>query len=484
MKPLNVLYIMSDQHQGKASGCYGHDFVQTPNIDKLAASGTRFTRSFTNSAICVPARAALATGKHVHQTEYWDNGHPYEGKVKAWHHMLKENGTSATSIGKLHFRNETDDTGFEEQIIPMHVVEGKGDARGCIKRPMTPPMKESGTMTQCGPGDSPYLQYDHNIAEKACEWLRAKAADPNKDPFCAFVSFVCPHPPYIAPQEFYDIYDRIEMPMPKMRADGTEYHPWIEKSQLQRNYDDFVTEESLPVLMKSYYGTTSYLDSNIGKVLAALDETGLRDNTIIIYTSDHGENLGTRRLWGKSNMYEEASFIPMIISGPEIPGGKVSDTPVTLIDIAPTILDAQDLNEVSAAEELPGSSLIGIAQAESDTNRVAFTEYHAAAADRSAFMIRKGKYKYIHYVSYEPELFDLDSDPQELTSLHTDPAHAGALKELEAELRAICDPEEIDERAYQSQCAKVEAAGGRDALMARGKYQGTPAPGHKPVFMT
>jgi choline-sulfatase len=482
--PLNVLYIMSDQHQGKSSGCYGHDFVQTPNIDKLAASGTRFTRAFTNSAICVPARAALATGKYVHQNEYWDNGHPYEGNVKSWHHMLKENGASATSIGKLHFRNETDDTGFEEQIIPMHVVGGHGDARGCIKRPMTPPVAESKTMTDCGPGDSPYLQYDHNIAEKACKWLRAQAANPNKDPFVGFVSFVCPHPPYIAPQEFYDIYDKMEMPKPKVSDPDDPVHPWIEKSHSMRNHNDFVTAESRPVLMKSYYGNISYLDSNIGKVIAALEETGLRDNTIIIYTSDHGENLGTRRLWGKSNMYEEASFIPMIISGPDVPGGKVSDTPVTLVDIAPTILDSQDLNEVSAAQGLPGTSLIEVAQADSDTDRVAFTEYHAAAAERSAFMIRKGKYKYIHYVSFEPELFDFDSDPEELTSLHNDPAHADALKAMESELRAICDPEAVDEAAYQSQCAKVEAAGGREALMARGKYQGTPAPGHDPVFMT
>ena len=99
-------------------------------------------------------------------------------------------------------------------------------------------------------------------------------------------------------------------------------------------------------------------------------------------------------------------------------------------------------------------------------------------------MIRKGNYKYIHYVSYEPELFDLEADPEELTSLHKDPAHQAALKDLEAELRAICDPEAVDEAAYQSQCAKVEAAGGRDALMARGKYQGTPAPGNPPIFMT
>lgn len=484
MEKMNVLFIMSDQHQGKASGCYGHDFVQTPNIDYLASSGTRFTNSYTDSAICVPARAAIATGRYVHQTEYWDNGHPYEGRVKAWHHMLKENGSSATSIGKLHFRNETDNTGFEEQIIPMHVVEGKGDARSCIKRPMTPPMTQSKTMTDIGAGQTSYQQYDNDIATRACEWLRTKAADPNTDPFCAFVSFVCPHPPYKAPAEFYDLYSKIEMPEPKLRDPDAEYHPWIKLGQSQRNFDDFVTEDSLPILLRSYYGSISYLDRNIGRVVKVLEETGLRDNTIIIYTSDHGENLGTRRLWQKSNMYEEASFIPMILSGPGIPEGKVSNTPVTLIDIAPTILDSQGLLDVSKSHGLPGSSLLNLAQAENDVNRIAFTEYHAAAADRSAFMVRKGRYKYIHYVSYEPELFDLENDPDELNSLHNDPNHYATLERMEADLRSICNPEFVDEQAYISQCAKVQAAGGRDAVMARGKYQGTPTPGNNPEFLT
>ena len=483
MKPLNVLFIMSDQHQGKASGCYGHPFVQTPTIDALAASGTRFTRAYTNSPICMPARAALATGRFVFQTGNWDNGHPYEGKVKSWHHMLRENGVGATSIGKLHFRNETDDTGFERQIVPMHAVAGRGDARSCIKRPMTGPMKASKHMTEFGPGDSPYLQYDADIAEKACDWLRARAADPNTDPFCAFVSFVCPHPPYIAPPEVYEIYERIEMPTPKLSDRETELHPWLVKNHWHRNYDDFVTEETRPGLLRSYYGTTTYLDRNIGKVLAALEETGLRDDTLIFYTSDHGENLGTRRGWGKSNMYEEACNIPMILSGPDVPAGKVCDTPVTLVDVAPTILDAVDMNEVAAEQGLPGDSMIGLAQADSDPDRIGFSEYEAAAADRAAFMIRKGRYKYIHYVGYEPELFDLEADPEELTSLHADPAHQDARHRLEADLRSICDPDDVDEAAYRSQCARVEEAGGREAVTARGKYQGTPAPGHPAIYM-
>jgi choline-sulfatase len=482
MKPLNILYIMSDQHQGKASGCYGHPFVRTPNIDALAARGTRFTAAYSNSPICVPARAVIATGQHVFETGHWDNAHPYEGRTKSWHHLLREHGRPATSIGKLHFRNETDDTGFGKQIIPMHVVGGAGDLRSCIKRPMTRPMLSSKTVTDIGPGASPYLQYDHDIAERTCDWLRARASDKGAGPFTVFVSFVCPHPPYIAPREFYDLYPTSDMPMPKLSDPDAVTHPWIQKMERNRNYNDFVTQESRRVILASYYGCVTYLDRNIGQVLDCLDECGLRDETLVIYTSDHGDNLGARRLYGKSNMYEEAAFIPMIVAGPNVPENKVSNTPVTLLDIAPTVLDAAGLDEQATEQALPGRSLVEIAKAEPDPDRVAFCEYYAAAADRAAFMIRKGQYKYIHYVGYEPELFNLDADPEELSDLSHDAHYRTAVADYEAILRTIVDPVAADEAAYRSQTALVDANGGREALMARGKYEHTPAPGEAVAF--
>jgi choline-sulfatase len=482
MKPKNILYIMSDQHQGKASGCYGHPFVKTPNIDALAARGTRFTTAYTNSAICVPARAVIATGQYVFKTGYWCNAHPYQGHTKSWHHMLADNGIAATSIGKLHFSNDRDDTGFAEQIIPMHVVEGKGDLRSCIKRPMTGSMKASKTMTDIGPGESPYTKYDHDIAQRTCAWLRDRAGKPGAKPFVGFVSFVCPHPPYIAPREFYEMYPTDSIPTPKLSAPDAVTHPWIQKMERNRNYNDFVTEESRRVLLASYYGCISYLDYNIGKVLACLDECGMRDDTLVIYTSDHGDNLGTRRLFGKSNMYEEAAFIPMIVAGPGVPEGKVSATPVTLLDVAPTMLHGAGLKDTAGQFGMPGVSLLDVAGAASNPDRVAFCEYYAAAADRAAFMIRKGRYKYIHYVGYEPELFDLQSDPEELSDLAGKATHQETVRQYEAILRGIVDPEAADEEAYRCQTALVDANGGRDALTSRGKYEGTPAPGEPAVY--
>lgn len=480
----NFLFIMSDQHQQKAAGCYGHPFVKTPNIDRLAAAGTRFATAYTNSAICVPARAVLATGRYVHDIEYWDNAHAYDGRVKSWHHTLTEHGLGATSIGKLHFRTREDPTGFVEQVNPMHIVDGIGDLRSSVKRPMAPPFKRSKTAEEIGPGESSYTQYDRDITRLTCAWLRANGKPADGKPWVLFSSLVCPHPPHIAPPEFYEIYPTDSLPVPKLSEPDAPTHPWIGLQERNRNHNDFLTDETRRVLIASYYGCISYLDANIGQIIDCLEETGLADDTVVVYTTDHGENLGTRRLWGKSNMYEEACALPMIVAGPGVPAGKVSRTPVTLADVAPTVLDTVGLGEIIEGQGFEGRSLVALADADDAPDRIAFSEYYAAAADRAAFMIRKGRYKYIHYVGYEPELFDMEADPEELSNLAADPGHAGTLAEFEADLRAIVDPEEMDERAYRSQATLIERHGGRDAIIGRGAFGATPPPGHKAEYGT
>ena len=483
MTARNVLFIMSDQHQQKVTGCYGHDFIKTPHIDALAARGTRFTTAYTNSAICVPARAALATGRYVNETHYWDNSHGYEGRVKSWHQLSGEQGAGVTAIGKLHYRSDKDPTGFEASMIPMHVDGGIGDIRGCVKRPMAPSLKRSKIVERIGPGESSYTRSDNEIMEKACAWLKARGANKQGQPWTLMCSFVCPHPPHIAPQAFYDLYDKIDFPMPKMSDPEVPLHPWIHLLQRSRNHEDFLTPATKKILMNSYYGCVSYLDSNIGKVIAALDAAGLRDDTLIIYTTDHGENLGARRLWGKNNMYEESAAIPMIVAGPGVPEGKISTTPVTLIDIGPTVLDTIGHNEITAQETLPGQSLIQLANAAPDPERVAFSEYYAAGADRASFMIRKGKYKFITYVGYEPELFDLENDPEELRNLAKDAAYAAIVGEYDRILRGRVDPEALDELAFRDQSALVEKSGGREKVTAKGAIQGSPVPGERAEYV-
>ena len=472
----NVLFIMSDEHQQKASGCYGHPFVRTPAIDQLARSGTRFTNAYTNSPICVPARASFATGREVHETAYWDNAHAYDGRIAGWGHALQKAKMRCVSVGKLHYRSAEDPTGFDEQIVPLHIVEGKGAIYACLKRPLAPPIRKSRLASQIGPGDSAYIRYDRSITQHACDWLKYEARKHCGRPWMLFCSFVCPHYPLIAPPDFYALYPHDMLPHPKGNAPDYPLHPWIAKFQQMQRHDDFFTTETRKVAIASYYGLCSYLDSNIAQVLNALEEAGLKDDTLVVYTADHGENLGTRRLWGKSNMYEEAVSIPMIISGPGVPAGKIVHTPVSLADGAATILEAVGL----ADRIVPGyASVRTIANAPESPDRVVLSQYHANGADTAVFMIRKGKYKYIHYVEYDAELFDAEADPEEERNLAQDPEYAIVLAALRSELASRLDPVEVNALAQSSQAALVAQAGGREAVLAKGSFQGTPAPGEK-----
>ena len=224
----------------------------------------------------------------------------------------------------------------------------------------------------------------------------------------------------------------------------------------------------------SYYGLCSFLDDNIGRVLAALDEAGLAGATRVIYTSDHGENLGARGLWGKSNMYEEAVRVPLIAAGPGVPAGRVCGTPASLLDCHPAILEGAGLD---ADPALPGRSLWTLGE---EPERAVFSEYHAAGATSGCFMLRQGRWKLIRYTGFEPELFDLEADPEERWNLAAEEPRTVA--RLTAAMREVCDPDEVHRRARASQNALVEAHGGRMAVMRAGAFSGTPAPGDKPVF--
>jgi len=483
-KPANVLFILSDEHTRDVTGCYGHPFIKTPHLDRLAARGTRFDAAYTNCPICVPARASLHTGTYVADNHCWDNAHPYDGSMRSWAHRLRDAGHQTLSIGKLHFRSDKDDNGFVQELIPLHVVDGQGDLLGLVRTPEPAARGGTGDLAgSAGPGESTYARYDRNIRDAAVHWLTHLAGKLDA-PWCLFVSFVKPHFPLIAPQAFYDLYPLDSIPMPRLY--GPEHaptHPVIAALKRCMNYDDSFTPEKVKVALAAYYGMVSFLDDNIGQVLDALQHSGMADNTRVIYSTDHGDNLGNRRLWGKSVHYEESAAIPMIIAGPGIPVGKVSPTPVTLVDVYPTIVQSVGLSLDAAELALPGQSLVDLAWHD-DPERVAFGEYHAAGSITAMYLVRKGRWKYIHHVGYAPELFDLQDDPGETRDLAGDGQHAQTLAMMEAQLRKIVDPKAVNAQAFADQKAKIARFGGVDALIARGDFGYSPAPGEKPVFAT
>ncbi len=479
MEATNLIFILTDQHTRDITGCYGHPLVQTPNIDRLAMQGTRFTNAYTNCPICVPARASLATGRYVHQIGHWDNAFPYYGDIPSWGHRVREQGHQVDSVGKLHFRSAEDDNGFTNEVEPLHVVEGIGDVLGCIRD--DPPIRaKHGSLESAGPGDSTYLQYDARNGDAACRWLD-EAANEGK-PWVLFLSLVCPHPPYIAPPELYNMYPHDEVVLPaQWRREEWPDHPTMESFRQFFDFSGGYDEATLRRLAATYYAMCTYVDGQVGRVLDAVAANGFSTNTRIVYAADHGECLGARGILGKFTMYEESAAVPLILAGADIPQGKVCNTPVSLVDCFPSVLEAVGAEPAVADIDLPGESLWGIAQA-ADRDRTVFSEYHAVGSRRGSYMLRDRRYKYIYHVEARPQLFDLSIDPQECNDLALKPEYAKLVDEWEQRLRQVLDPEAVDAQARHDQAAMVDKFGGAAAVRQRGTFENSPAPGEVPKF--
>ena len=482
MKPSNVLFILSDEHSRRVLGCYGHKMIRTPNLDRLAARGVRFADAYTNSPICVPARASLATGRYPHEIRFWDNGIAYDGSVPSWHHRLRDSGHEVVSIGKLHFRSGDDDNGFTEEVMPLHINDGIGDPMGWLRDPLPVRKATLRLAKDAGRGDSTYQDYDRKITAAAVDWLKARAGEASGKPWALFVSLVCPHFPLIARPEFYDLYPESEVPLPALRgSDRAPDHPYIAAFRECQIYEKgFVDEANVRRAIAAYFGLVSSTDHNVGRLMAALDAAGLTETTRVLYSADHGDNLGTRGLWGKSTMYEEAAGVPMIAAGPGLPRGFVCREPVTLADCFPTIVRWTGVAPHPDDRDLPGLPLDEIARAA--PQRTILAEYHATGAATGAFMIRKGRFKFVYYVGMPAQLFDLETDPQETRDLGQEPGYRGLAADCEKALLAVVDPEAADALAKSDQAAKIAEFGGRDAIEKRGSFAYSPAPGTAAVF--
>ncbi|MGB3820209.1 sulfatase-like hydrolase/transferase [Achromobacter pulmonis] len=483
MKPQNLLVIMSDEHSRKVLGCYGNPIVHTPNLDALAQRGTLFTDAYTTSPICVPARAAFALGKYVHQIGFWDNADPYDGSVKSWHHLLRDRGHHVASIGKLHFRSSDEDNGFSEELLPMHVVEGKGDLIGLLRDPLAVRGHAKKLAATAGPGESTYTTYDRAIAASAQVWLREEAHKYTNKPWVLFVSFVAPHFPLTAPPEHYYRYADRTLPMPKLhQRPGDDLHPYVRNYASCLDYGAYFEDDAhVQRALASYYGLCTFLDEQIGNVMSALHKAGLQDNTRIVYTSDHGDNLGARGLWGKSTLYEESAGCPLIVSGAGLPSGKTVQTPVSHVDIFPFLFEAVGEETAGLMDDRPGVSLSQLCEGQ-QPDRGVLIEYHATGSVAGAFAVRLGRMKYIHHIDLPPELYDLQADPEELRNVADDPGYASERAACDRALRAICIPDAVDQRAKTRQSELIAKHGGRDAILQRGDFGNTPAPNERPRF--
>ncbi len=476
-KAPNILVICSDEHAREFSGCYGNQIVRSPTIDRLSQSASVFDRAYTPSPICVPARAALATGLQVHQLGCWSSSEPYCGEQESWMHRIRDRGVPVMSFGKLHFRSSDDDNGFSEEFLPMHVLINNGVAwpQALIRNPL-PPFDETVELADgVGAGESEYTHYDRRVLSSAVTWLNTYSKKIKNNPWAMFVSFVSPHYPLSAPKRFYDWYKDSVLQLPE-RADAAPsiQHPVLREMRKFWDYDDHFDDPLRLEAIRCYYGLVSFVDDNIRQLLKALEDTGQLNDTVILYLSDHGEMLGQYGFWTKSVMYERSAGIPLIAAGPGFRPRRCQ-VPVSLTDVGATIEYAIDgCSTFDQQQPWRGCPLQEIADS-TDDDRFVFSEYHDGGTPVSYYMIRHKNLKFVHYADgYDPQMFNLDDDPMEAYDLAGSPSCQNQLEAMQQKLNSVLDPQKIADRCAQDQSEKLKRLGGREAVLSAKSFNFTP----------
>ena len=465
----NVLVITSDQHNKAVLGCAGDSHARTPNIDLLAARGTTFSAAYTNNPICMPARATLATGRYGHTMGTVDNGSPYVGdEADSWGRRLGAQGFQVPTFGKLHFDAEGE-SGYDERL-PLHAKRGYfGALTGWARGRVSPNDVLKNQVLLADVGEFEYTAYDQYTAHSAAKWLDEEAS--RDRPWAAYVSFAYPHYPFRVPREFVAGTTPGDIPLPSQWApDQWPDHHELNWRREAMNLHDGLTEEQLRQMRWIYYGMVAFLDHQVGIVLDALEVSGMADDTIVIYSTDHGDMLGEKGLIMKSLMYESSAGVPMIMAGPDVREGVVLTTPVSLADVYPTVIDGVGGEFTEGDADLPGTSLLMTAAGEPDSDRVVFSEYHGPLSIGASYMIRSGRWKYVDYCDDQsaPQLFDLESDPAEEADLGMSADHAAVRAGLDRELRTILDPEAVDRQIRSAQWEQLQDAGGLERIRPRG----------------
>ncbi len=459
----NIVLVMADQLAPHFTGTYGHPLVQTPNMDALAARGTRFDAAYCNAPLCAPSRFSFMSGQHVTRIAAYDNASEFPATVPTFAHYLRMMGYRTCLSGKMHFVGPDQLHGFEERLttdiypadhawtpdweMPDERIDHFYHNMDAVK---TAGM--AATTFQ--------IEYDEETAFYARRKLfeyRMNAVEP----FCMVVSFIHPHDPYVARPEWWHLYDHDAIDMPSS-PEATDPHSRRVMAGIEASVTD-VTAEEVRNARHAYYANVSYFDSNVGKIVKALEEADLLDDTVVVVTSDHGDMLGERGLWYKMTWFEHSARVPLVMAGPGIARG-VAGAPCSLVDILPTFLDIAAAGGEAPAPGMPldGRSLLPEARGEAaPADAEAIGEYCAEMAPaHPVLMIRRGRWKYVHCDVDPPQLYDLEADPMELENRAADPAHAGTARAFVDEVAARWDSAAIRENviATQRQRRAVHAA--------------------------
>ena len=439
----NVIVIMSDEHNAGILGAYGNSLIQTPNLDNLAANGVTFESAYCASPICVPSRLAFTAGQYASRIGAWDNfcWLPSDS-TPSIASLMNSYGYDALLCGRQHYdyrrRYGFREIGNIRPNLNKYTKTGVGDARRAPDR-LTPQPGVSPRFNGFYEGNDSYvLEHDAAVSATAAEFLENRSV--SDKPFFLFVGYTAPHFPLIVPSRYRDPY-RGQVPLPQIPDGHLDNLPLnYQHLRIAFNVED-VSDHTVNKGRELYYGLTQWLDEQIGTVLNSLNDSELADNTVVIYTSDHGENMGEHGLWWKSSMYEHSARVPLIVSWPaRWAGGQRRLGACSLLDVVQTIAE---LGEAPTPDYWDGDSMATwLDDPATDWKDQAVSEYYAHGITSGYTMLRTGNHKYVYHTSpsdahpIQRELYDLESDPGEFLNLALDSNNETLLTSLHAQLVA------------------------------------------------
>ncbi|MDQ0393023.1 choline-sulfatase [Labrys monachus] len=449
----NILIIMVDQLAPAFLPVHGFDLVKAPNIARLAERGVVFDRAYCNSPLCSPSRAVFMSGQLPSRSAVYDNAAEFRSDIPTWAHYLRRAGYQTILSGKMHFCGPDQLHGFEDRLTTDIYPADYGWTPDWDRPEERPSWYHNmSSVTDAGLCiRTNQLDFDDEVVFAAERALYDHVRSPDKRPFCLVASLTHPHDPFAITADYWDLYKDEEIPLPRHVLPPADLDPHSKRLRHVCDMDNAtIGVDHVRKARHAYFGAISYVDSNVGKLMRALEATGLNDNTIVLFTGDHGEMLGERGLWYKMNWFEGSARVPLIISAPHLYRPRRVGANVSLVDILPTLVEMADPHQAATLANVDGRSLVAHCAGEGGHDEVV-GEYLAEGAIAPLVMIRRGPLKFVHSPADPDQLYDIAGDPDELDNLAGKPAFAEILAGFRAEVAERWNMAALDNAVRESQ---------------------------------
>ncbi|MBD9680145.1 choline-sulfatase [Pseudomonas sp. PDM18] len=449
----NILFIMADQMAAPLLPFHNENSpIKLPNLSRLASEGVVFDSAYCNSPLCAPSRFTLVSGQLPTKIGAWDNAADFAADVPTYAHYLRRLGYRTALSGKMHFCGPDQLHGYEERLTSDIYPADYGWAVNWDEPDVRPSWYHNmSSVLQAGPCvRTNQLDFDEEVVFKARQYLYDHVREHPEQPFCLTVSMTHPHDPYTIGREYWDLYRDEDIPLPSVKIAQAEQDPHSQRLlKVIDLWGQEMPEEKVRAARRAYFGACSYVDAQIGALLRTLEDCGLSEDTLIVFSGDHGDMLGERGLWYKMHWFEMAARVPLLVHAPKrFAPHRVSQS-VSTVDLLPTLVELAG-GQVEPGVDLDGRSLLPHLQGAGGHDEV-IGEYTAEGTVSPLMMIRRGDFKFIYSEQDPCLLFDVANDPRELQNLMDSPAHANLVRDLLGEARARWDVPAITRQVLASQ---------------------------------